>query len=130
MSLEAARKFIEHIVQETQRYPLLYVNDNSAQVISSKIGEDKIFARSPLWYARFLSEIPDFPKGTWSTYALWQFSSELNCKAQGKCLYNVPGTRFDMDVNVYAGTPEELKSQWPLTRIFADLPETHEKEGK
>ena len=25
----------------------------------------------------------------------------MNCSAQGKCLYNVPGVRFDMDVNVF-----------------------------
>lgn len=128
MSLDAARKFIEHIVQETQRHPLLYVNHASAKLISSQVGEDKVFSRTPLWYARFRKDVSDFPKGTWDTYKLWQFSSEINCKAQGKCLYNVPGTRFDMDVNVFLGTSEDLKSQWPLTRILADPPEAHESE--
>lgn len=128
MSLDGARQFIEHILQETQRYPLLYVNHATAKHISSKVGEDKVFARCPLWYAPFRKSIPDFPRGTWTTYTLWQFSSEINCSAQGTCLYNVPGTRFNMDINVFFGTPEELKAQWPLTRILADPPEAHERE--
>ena len=120
MSLDSARQFIEHILQETHRYPLLYVNHTTAEHISSEVGKDKVFARCPLWYARFRKNIPDFPRGTWTTYTLWQFSSELNCSAQGVCLYNVPGTRFDMDVNVFFGTPKELEAQWPLSRILAD----------
>ncbi|MGH8611458.1 MAG: glycoside hydrolase family 25 protein [Gammaproteobacteria bacterium] len=128
MSLDGARQFIEHILQETQRYPLLYVNHATAKHISNKAAEDKMFARCPLWYARFRKNIPDFPRGTWATYTLWQFSSEINCSAQGTCLYNVPGTRFDMDVNVFFGTPGALKAQWPLTRILADPPEAHEGE--
>jgi lysozyme len=117
MTLNAARKFIEHIVQVTGRYPLLYINHATAKAISSAARGDKVLAKTPLWYARYKSNIPDFPKGIWSSYTLWQFSSEINCKAQGKCLYNVPGTRYDMDVNVYFGTPDELKRRWPLTQV-------------
>jgi hypothetical protein len=62
---------------------------------------------------------------TWATYTLWQFSSEIDCSAQGTCLYNVPGTRFDMDVNVFFGTPEGLKAQWPFTRILKAVAVLH-----
>jgi GH25 family lysozyme M1 (1,4-beta-N-acetylmuramidase) len=120
MSLDAAQKFIEHIAKETKRYPLLYVNHNSVKVISSATGVDNVFSKTPLWYARFRSNVTDFPKGTWASYTLWQFSSEINCKSQGNCLYNVPGTKFDMDVSVFFNTPDELKKQWPLTRKISD----------
>src|SRR5882724_3081533 len=64
MTLDNARKFIVKIAQDTQRYPLLYVNHATAKQISSTVGEDKVFARTPLWYARFRNTIPDFPRGT------------------------------------------------------------------
>jgi len=58
----------------------------------------------------------DFPAGTWKTYALWQFSCEMNCNAadRSNCLYTVPGTEYDMDVDVFNGTIQELKSKWPF----------------
>jgi hypothetical protein len=60
--------------------------------------------------------VTDFSLGTWQTYALWQFSSEQNCSAANRpaCLYTVPGTEYDMDVDVYNGTIEELRSKWPF----------------
>ncbi len=50
------------------------------------------------------------------TYALWKFSSEVNCRPPGKgaCLYRVKGTRFDMDVNVFFGTVDDLRARWPF----------------
>ena len=39
----------------------------------------------------------------------WQFSSELNCKPNQTCPYRVPGTREDMDVNVFRGSETDLK---------------------
>lgn len=120
MSLKNARKFIQHIAQQTGRYPVLYTNHSTARTIADKAGNDEVFSKARLWYARFRKDIPNFPTGTWDTYALWQFSSEINCKAQGECLYNVPGTRFDMDVNVYYGTPEELRANWPLTQMVTE----------
>ncbi len=125
MSLDQARQFIKHIHLKTGRYPVLYVNHLSAKKISSEKGKQSIFAKTPLWYARFRKDIPQFPKGTWEEYSLWQFSSEINCKAQDQCLYNVPGTKYDMDVNVFFGTSEELRAQWPLTNTS----KTHPTKG-
>lgn len=60
--------------------------------------------------------LPDFPQGIWSTYALWQFSSEVNCHIgqEGACAYSVPGTEHDMDINVCHGSVDEVKKTWPL----------------
>ena len=54
--------------------------------------------------------IPDFPAGLWSSYTLWQFSSEILPQKP------LPGVKSDMDVNVYRGTVTELRRCWPLTR--------------
>lgn len=70
-----------------------------------------------MWYARFKPTVTDFPKGTWDSYTLWQFSSEINCKPghRDSCLYTVPGTETDMDMNVFYGTVDELRKEWPFT---------------
>jgi hypothetical protein len=40
----------------------------------------------------------------------------MNCNAadRSNCLYTVPGTEYDMDVDVFNGTVAELKAKWPL----------------
>ena len=118
MSFAEALVFIKRIKQATGRYPFIYANDLVTRAINDQYGAASTFTKAPLWYARFKRTITDFPAGTWKTYELWQFSSELNCRAsdRGSCLYTVPGTEYDMDVDVYNGTIEELKSKWPLTK--------------
>ena len=118
MSFDDARAFIKRIREKTGRYPLVYANKLVTQTISEQFPADEVFTKTPLWYARFKSSVTDFPSGTWSTYTLWQFSSEINCKAvdRSSCLYTVPGTGYDMDVNVFNGTIEELRSKWPFDR--------------
>jgi len=122
MTLAAARRFIKRIKKKTGRYPLVYANHAVTKQISKKFGRDKVFSKTHLWYARFKSQVTDFPTRTWPTYTLWQFSSEINCTptAAGqpadpnRCLFRVPGTRTDMDVNVYHGTVAELRANWPF----------------
>jgi GH25 family lysozyme M1 (1,4-beta-N-acetylmuramidase) len=116
MTLENARLFIAHIKEKTGRYPLFYGNQSIIQQVSSSYGKRGEFSLAPLWYARYKSTVHDFPKGTWPTYTLWQFKSELNCtqNALDKCPYVVPGTEPDMDVSVYNGTIDDLKKRWPF----------------
>src|SRR5690606_28002396 len=90
MKLEDGAKFIEHWYQLTGKYPVLYCNNNVLAAIEKKYDKNSVFAKCPLWYARFRKDIPDFDSGIWNTYALWQFSSEINCQKAGECLYNVP----------------------------------------
>ena len=125
MSFGEARAFIKRIKEKTGRYPLIYANNLVTKAISEQYGADKVFAKTHLWYARFKRNVTDFPEGTWKTYTLWQFSSELNCDAANRpaCLYTVPGTAFDMDVDVYNGTIEELRKKWPLDRILNKEPD-------
>ena len=118
MSFDEARVFIKRIKEKTGRYPLIYANDEVTKAISEQYSVDDVFAKTHLWYARFKRNITDFPQDTWKSYTLWQFSSEQNCTAANRnaCLYTVPGTEYDMDVDVYNGTISELRSRWPLDK--------------
>ena len=117
MSLEEARVFINRIKEKTGRYPVVYANNVVTKAIADQYGQDDVFVKTNLWYARFRKSVTDFPTGTWKTYTLWQFSCEMNCNAADRrtCLYTVPGTEFDMDVNAYIGTIDELKRAWPFS---------------
>ena len=110
MNVDEAILFIKRIKARTGRYPVLYTNHSSAKLISTKY-KNNIFIKTPLWYARFKSNVTDFPAGVWPSYTLWQFSSELLVQ------HSVPGTKSDMDINVFNGTTEQLKAAWPFTRV-------------
>jgi GH25 family lysozyme M1 (1,4-beta-N-acetylmuramidase) len=118
MSFDEARIFIRRIKEKTGRYPLVYANREVTKAISDKYGADEVFSNTHLWYARFKKQVTDFPVGTWKTYTVWQFSSELNCRAADRsaCLYTVPGTDYDIDVDIFNGTIEELRSKWPFAK--------------
>lgn len=118
MSFDEARIFIKHIWEKTGRRPVVYANNLVTKAIADRFGDDDVFGKTHLWYARFKRTVTDFPAGTWKTYTLWQFSSEINCQADNRsaCLYTVPGTEYDMDVDVYNGTVEELRKKWPFDR--------------
>src|SRR6267154_5449129 len=126
MTFEEAQVFIKRIKEKTGRYPLIYANNEVTKAISDQYGADEVFAKTHLWYARFKKNVKDFPVGTWKTYTVWQFSSEQNCSPGNRsaCLYTVPGTEYDMDVDVYNGTIEELRDRWPCDK------QTLECDGK
>lgn len=109
MSLDDAQIFINRIYEKTGRYPLVYVNRLVFAKIKEKYGQDSVFAKTPLWIARFRSDLLFEPNHIWNNYTLWQFSSEINCKKEGLCLYQVPGTSYDMDINVFNGDKKALK---------------------
>jgi lysozyme len=133
MSLGNAERFIKRIKERTGRYPLLYTTGIVVHKIVSSLPPDSIFTKTPIWYARYCDNISCyFPNKIWKTYTLWQFASEVNCPTKSevsdkpcdsgrcplkKCPLNapIPGTRFDMDVNVFNGTIDELRKQWPFT---------------
>ena len=116
MSFDEARLFINRIKEKTGRYPLVYANNLVVKAINEQSSPGDGFTKTPLWYARFKPVVTDFPKGTWSSYTLWQFSSEINCARDNRasCLYTVPGTEYDMDIDVFNGTIEELRRDWPF----------------
>ncbi|WP_428661967.1 glycoside hydrolase family 25 protein [Runella sp.] len=131
MNMDNAIKFIEHIKQKTGKYPLVYANQKVVKAISLKFNKNSVFAKCPLWYARFKNKVTDFPKNVWSTYTVWQFACEINCcecidvectkhklNYISKCPYNkgkstkIEGIKCDMDVNIYNGTVKNLRQNW------------------
>lgn len=108
ITLKDAEKFISRIYEKTGKYPFVYVNNAVFQEISKNYDKSSLFAKCPLWYARFKDKIPTLSKKVWDKVTLWQFSCEINCEKTGECLYNVPGTLYDMDINAFNGTKEEL----------------------
>jgi GH25 family lysozyme M1 (1,4-beta-N-acetylmuramidase) len=108
MSIAEAARFIQRIREKTGRYPLVYGNHDTIERVSEE-ARGNAFANCPLWYARFRKTIPDLPNGVWSTYTLWQFSSEYTVQVR------LAGTKKDIDVNVYSGTVDELRRAWPFS---------------
>jgi GH25 family lysozyme M1 (1,4-beta-N-acetylmuramidase) len=112
MGVDDAVIFMKYIFEKTGRIPVVYANHTVTKTLNARLARNKLFKKSKLWYARFRSSIPNFPTGIWKKYFLWQFSSEINCSRSGRCLYNVPGTHSNMDINVFNGTKDELTAQW------------------
>lgn len=134
MDLDQAIRFIDYIKEATGRYPMVYVTGSIHDAIFRRFGKSSVFSRVPLWYVRVENDISRHLKNSsWDSYTLWQFSSELNCcqKINGRRICNppkktcpfggrapirrIPGVDLDIDVNIYYGTVEELKSNWPFT---------------
>lgn len=121
MSLEDAEEFVRHVHRRVGRFPILYTNGTTAKHIADNRIRYPLLSRLPLWYARYKPDIDmHFPKGNWRGYALWQFATQANCNAR-RCPYRMPGTPYDIDVNVAAMTAEELRKAWPFGGLI-DVP--------
>ncbi|TRX39235.1 glycoside hydrolase family 25 protein [Flavobacterium restrictum] len=112
MPLANAEKFINRIYEKTKKYPIVYVNNKVFKEINLEYNQNSVFAKCPLWYARFVITLPNLNNKVWRKVSLWQFSSEINCTKTGNCWYNIPGTDFDIDINVFNGTYQELNQFW------------------
>lgn len=112
MTIDEAVVFMDYVYEQTGRIPVVYANHSTTKLLNSRVKNNALFQQSKLWYARFKANVTDYPAGIWPNYFLWQFSSEINCSSTGSCLYNVPGTKYDMDVNVYYGTRSDLQAEW------------------
>lgn len=107
---------LRHFKSRMGFYPLLYLNDTNRKILERRWSGLEEFSGIPLWYARFRNDISSFfPGEVWPTYTLWQFSSEINCGPQKpNCPYRIEGIPSDMDINLFSGNVEALKSAWPL----------------
>jgi lysozyme len=109
MTLPNAIRFIDRVRARTGRYPAFYTNYSTYQHINAYYPPSSVFAKTPLWIARFRNQVGTMNPRIWSDYKFWQFSSEINCTpTTPTCLYRVPGTGRDMDVNVFNGSEAEL----------------------
>ncbi|MEM9277269.1 MAG: GH25 family lysozyme [Pseudomonadota bacterium] len=125
ISFKDAEIFAKHIKHRLGRYPILYTNHNTAKRIALRRNQFPLLSRLPLWYARYKGDIRGvFPMGNWQSYALWQFSSHVNCNKR-RCLYRVNGTQTDIDVNATGLTIAQLEEAWPFNELkpFVPIPD-------
>jgi lysozyme len=135
MKIPEAVEFIERVYERTGRYPVLYTVGKVVNTILTNYGSTSVFGKTPLWYVRYCNQFHcffDHGRSLWPTYTLIQFASEQNCPTKpgvtGKpcrgdvCPTNkcpipagIPGTKMDIDVNIYNGSTEELRRKWPFT---------------
>jgi lysozyme len=122
MSLANAERFVARIKEKTRRYPLLYITGKVRDALLESFGPRSEFAKTPLWYARYRRDndiTQFFPTKLWTTYTLWQFASEINCPSKDGLTCPlprpIPGTEYDMDVNIFWGTVDDLRNKWPFT---------------
>lgn len=128
MPLDKAIIFINRVHDKTGRYPVLYTNWSTARIIGQTYRADSVFAKTPLWIARFRKALPPLDSNPlWQDYTIWQFASELNCPEEVRAKhqdalcepyrpYRVPSVRYDMDVNVLNG------GEARLTELFGPAP--------
>ncbi|MEN0039827.1 MAG: GH25 family lysozyme [Pseudomonadota bacterium] len=122
MSLEDGEIFARHIKKRTGRWPVLYTNHFTSKAIAARKDELPVLSRLNLWYARYKEDIRGvFPLGRWDSYAIWQFSSMVNCNDR-TCPMRIKGTGNWIDVNVVAMSPEQLRAAWPLSKPVAGEP--------
>lgn len=112
MTIADAIRFIAHVKERTGRMPVIYANRTVTFALSFDSDFAAVAPGTRLWYARYKAHFSPTDLGAWRDYFLWQFSSEINCMADGACLYNVPGVHYDMDVNVFPGSRDELAAAW------------------
>ncbi len=104
MSLDQAREFMQAIFEKTGRRPILY----SGNLIKEELGRtfDPFFAMHRLWLAQYgpRAKLPP----TWKKYWLWQYTGD----GIGPLPHAIAGIRGQVDLNIYAGTPEQLAAEW------------------
>ncbi|KQM62472.1 hypothetical protein ASE75_14405 [Sphingomonas sp. Leaf17] len=110
MTIPDALRFLHRVQARTGHYATLYVNYSTYRHISDRYAANPLLRRTPLWIARFRPTHGMTDHRIWPRYTLWQFSSEINCRPGASCLYRVPGTQADMDVNVFNGDAAALRA--------------------
>ncbi len=120
ISFKDAEIFAKQVYKRIGRYPVLYTNHDTAKRIAARRDEFPLLSRMQLWYARFKGDIRgSFPMGNWEKYTLWQFSAHPNCNKR-RCLYRVPGTESNIDVNVSTLSIAEFDKAWPFDGLVPE----------
>lgn len=116
MTLAQARQFVQMIRNETGRWPVIY----GGHLLREAVGHqpDPILSNCPLWYARYGNSPIGIPTQVWPTYTLWQYTDG----DVGPEPHTTPGAGGGIDRNIFQGTTEQLRNQWPFTRREEGVP--------
>lgn len=81
--------------------PDLQVTIYSGHLIKDQLGSARsdILAKTSLWLAQYTTGTPSWPKGTWPTWSLWQFTDSAK----------VAGFKAPVDGNTFNGSAENLR---------------------
>ena len=109
MTLEQAQRFAQMIFDELGRWPVIY----GGRLLRETIGgsHDVVLSNCPLWYSRYAASPIGVPTQTWPQLTLWQYTDGNS----GPRPHKAPGTGR-CDRNIFMGTEDELRGQWPFTR--------------
>ncbi len=123
MSLDNAAKFISHVHEKTGKYPAVMVNNVILEKIINNYDQTSVFDNCLLIYERLLDKLPtkELKNKIWDRYFLWQFCTNLNCKQGQNCKYSVPGTLYNIDVNVFAHDRKVLEYIWMANQYNDNL---------
>lgn len=103
-SVAQAHEFVQGIVEETGRFPLLYGGNSIKEALGNMV--DSLLGRCPLWWAQYgpSANIQE----SWSKYTLWQYTGD----GIGPAPHTVAGVVGNLDRNKFNGTDAELKAWW------------------
>lgn len=103
------------------RDPSLQITVYSGHTIKDQLGSayDELLASTSLWIAQYTSAAaPSWPKGTWKTWTLWQYSDG----SAGGSPKNLNGIAAPHDCNAFNGSRENCL-KWMLPAGAAPQPE-------
>lgn len=98
MSLDQARAFLAQADARLGRKLVIYSGNRAKDLLGAK--NDPFLGSHRLWLPQY-GPVAKVQK-SWNKQWLWQYSET------GK----LPGTDGAIDLNFYAGTPEQLKAEW------------------
>lgn len=99
VSLDDLKTFLREVENLTGKKPIVY----SGHVIKDQVhGRDPDLVDNPLWLAHYTTGTPTWPKDTWPTWWLWQYTDKGS----------VPGISGYADCNRYQGSADNLVNEW------------------
>src|SRR5262252_7949410 len=114
MSADQARAWIEQVEAALNRPGecVIYSGNTAKELIN---GKDEFFGSRRLWLAQY-STTPSCQE-SWNTYWLWQFTDGQ----YGPEPHKIDGIGY-CDINSYAGSPEQLATEWATGDSDAPAP--------
>jgi hypothetical protein len=113
MGVPKLRKLVSGFRERLGFWPVLYGGHHIREAREFQKG-DPIMGKCPLWYIQIdesmTADTLDFPRATWSDFALWQFATEKALKAR----YYPRDVLHGADAGLFQGNESELRKSWPF----------------
>jgi len=107
MTIQQAVEFMKLLESKIGREAVIYGGDKIKENIDSLSSDDQAYLTSRrLWLCEYGNNAI-LPKG-WKSYWLWQYAAD----GTGPQPHTVNGATGNMDLNVYNGSLDQLKSEW------------------